>query len=153
MESEKSNWEKNIGPDEEQLSNSLSNERREIKEIKKINLNFAEKEKQRQKEEEAKIYQQRMQRLKAENEQMQAEYSQRQSLTEEPEVEVKSKKLNSERVSNPGKITGINFLKELSESEKIEQDLAKISDEKHALERQIAAFENDLRSLLEIFGI
>lgn len=152
MDAEKSVWESNIGVDEEQLSSTSRQTSKDSEsQPKKLNLNFTEKEAQRQREAEAKIYEERMNRLKNENERMQSEYNQRLSSTASfDETEVGNKIINSERVANPGKITSVNFLKELSEIEKIEQDLAKISDEKHALERTIQHCDNELRSLTDV---
>jgi len=156
MKADKSNWENGIGPDEDQLGDTCSVSRARAKDNqtapKKLNLNFAEKEAQRQKELEEQLYMERVKRLHDENERMQKEYKERtDSLSDDVNnIEPERTVLNSERVANPGKITSINFLKELTKIEQIEQELAKITDDKHALERIIKEKEEDIRAIQDV---
>merc|ERR1719220_2928804 len=153
MKAEKSTWESGIGPNDEQLDDtSLTLSREPIKAPKKLNLNFAELEAQRQREAEELVYQERVKRLREENERMQQEYQTNESQQDDNDAAVRSTTvgINSERVAKPGKITGVNFLKDLTELEKLNQELARITDDKHKLEKIIKEKEEDIRLLIDV---
>merc|ERR1711941_142463 len=50
----------------------------------------------------------------------------------------------------PKKLGKINFLNELTETEKLEQELAKISDEKHGLQKLIENIDADIKKMQEV---
>lgn len=153
MSKQKSIWEQGIGADEEQLNGTTNTSGSGKSQPKKLNMNFAEMEEYRQQQEQQRIIEERMKRLREENEHMQREYAERErngSFDADDDNTHHKSTLNSERVSNPGKITSVNFLKELSEIEKLEQDLAKITDEKHALEKIIENCNAEAKTLTDV---
>merc|ERR1711879_817442 len=141
MMNEKQGWEESL---QEQYEEQQRSKKKEKIDVGRLNIDFTQQERERQAEYEAELKKIRNERLMKENKNMNDQYESESS----DEVDVnQNSKANKPA---PKKLGKINFLNELTETEKLEQELAKISDEKHGLQKLIENIDADIKKMQEV---
>ena len=139
MMNEKQGWEESL---QEQYEERDTRNKRASIDVGRLNVDFTQQERERQAEYEAELKKIRTDRLMKETNEMNDQYE------EDSEPDHIPDKNNN--MPTPKKLGKANFLNELSETEKLEQEIAKISDEKHGLQKLIEQIDMDIKKMQEI---